>query len=60
MESFEEWCDKHDCDHAHCPYDCEHPQPMLDGGDLICGKCLHDSDGEEIVKMVPCTPEICD
>ena len=47
--------DAHNCDHAHCPHGCEHPQPMMDGSDLICMRCAR------VVKvrtvMVPCTPE---
>lgn len=33
-----EWYALHQCDHAHCPEGCEHPQPVLDGEELICGK----------------------
>ncbi len=45
--------------HAHCPYLCEHPQPLrLPDGRLVCGRCAI-LDGEE-VEMIPCTPEICE
>jgi hypothetical protein len=54
----EEWYASHNCDHAHCPDHCEHPQPiLLADGRLICGRCairFH-----ETVEMVPCTVETC-
>jgi len=56
--TYSEWCKAHGCDHAHCPYDCEHPQPFcLDDGRLVCGRCAIID--HEIVEMVPCTPEHC-
>jgi len=57
--TYSEWCLQHDCDHAHCPYDCEHPQPfVLDDGRLVCGRCAIID--HEIVEMVPCTPATCE
>jgi hypothetical protein len=47
------WCEYHKVTHGHCPYECEHPQPIeLADGRLVCGKHLMD-DGEA-VEMVPC------
>jgi hypothetical protein len=46
-------------DHAHCPYDCEHPQPIRNvlDGKLYCGRCwIVDNVKSE---MVPCTPATC-
>lgn len=38
--TYTEWCKLHNCDHAHCPCKCDHPQPfVLDDGRLICGQC---------------------
>lgn len=53
-----EWYEKHGCTHAHCPHECEHPQPLLDGDELLCGRCLILC-GERSA-MIPCTPETCD
>lgn len=53
----EDWYKSNNCEHAHCPYECEHPQPMMDGHNLICGKCLNDS--QILTKMIPCNPETC-
>lgn len=60
-----EWYAKHKCDHAHCPNECEHPQPFMivshAGGKywiLVCGRCaLID---QKIVRMVPCKPGVCE
>lgn len=56
---YERWYEDNGCHHAHCPRDCEHPQPLLlDDGRLVCGRCaLLDT---ELVEMIPCTPETCD
>lgn len=53
-----QWYEEHGCAHAHCPDDCEHPQPFMDGDDLICGRCAAKY-GERTV-MVPCIPPLCD
>lgn len=34
-----QWYAAHGCTHAHCEYGCEHPQPFMDGADLLCGRC---------------------
>jgi hypothetical protein len=52
-----EWYDAHHVDHAHCPDDCWHPQPFMDGDDLICGRCFLIHKMRTV--MIPCTPEIC-
>ena len=53
-----EWYQKHGCDHAHCPFDCEHPQPfLLADGRLVCGRCAILD--HVISEMIPCTPDIC-
>jgi hypothetical protein len=51
------WYTAHNCTHAHCPHDCEHPQPQLDGDDLLCGRCLVIE--RRRTPMLPCTPEVC-
>lgn len=45
-------------DHAHCPYDCEHPQPFEDFGVAVCGACWFIN--KELTPMVLCTPETCE
>ena len=52
-----DWYARHGCDHAHCPHECEHPQPFMDGERLVCGRCANVEHIE--TEMVPCTPEIC-
>lgn len=52
------WYEQHDCTHAHCPDGCEHPQPILIDGRMLCGRCLIRF-GEE-VEVIPCTPEHCE
>lgn len=56
-KTYPEWCVANDCSHAHCPYDCEHPQPFIMNGKLICGRCYFKDD--DIVEMKPCSPENC-
>lgn len=52
------WCTRNNCDHGHCPLDCEHPQPvLLEDGRLVCGRCLFVD--EVITVMVPCNQDIC-
>ncbi len=55
--TYREWCEAHNCQHAHCPHDCFHPQPFVDGERLFCGRCLYEYD--TVTEMVPCTPETC-
>jgi len=56
--TYSDWCKERDCDHAHCPYECEHPQPfVLDDGRLVCGRCAFMD--KELVEMLPCVPEVC-
>jgi hypothetical protein len=57
MQTTREWYERHDCTHAHCPFDCEHPQPILDGDELLCLRCLT-FEGRR-TPMIPCTPETC-
>jgi hypothetical protein len=53
------WYAAHNCVHAHCPNECEHPQPFVDNdGDLICGSCWYFGGG--VVLMLPCTTDICE
>lgn len=46
------------CGHAHCPFGCEHPQPFLIEGVLLCGRCWF----KERLRtpMIPCGPEVCE
>lgn len=53
-----EWYALRDCDHAHCPYEHENPQPYMHYDDLICGYCAHVY-GERTV-MIPCAPPLCE
>jgi len=56
--SYAEWCIRHDCAHAHCPCECEHPQPFIgDNGRLYCGRCWFVD--KVMTLMIPCTPAIC-
>jgi hypothetical protein len=57
MQTKREWYERHDCTHAHCPHDCEHPQPILDGAELLCLRCLT-FEGRR-TPMIPCTSETC-
>jgi hypothetical protein len=47
--------------HAHCPCDCEHPQPFqawIEGICVeLCGCCWVRY--EAVCVMIPCTPENC-
>lgn len=57
--SYRAWRKAHGVQHAHCPLDCEHPQPFVAfTGDLLCGRCFFIE--KKITKMVPCTPDICE
>ena len=45
-------------EHHHCPFGCEHPQPIRGAdGKLYCGRCWFVD--RLITEMVLCTPEIC-
>jgi len=56
--TYSEWNIAHGVTHAHCPNDCEHPQPFMFEGELVCGRCyfVHG----KTVMMLPCTPEVCE
>jgi hypothetical protein len=52
------WYESHHCSHAHCPNDCEHPQPFLAAdGRLLCGRCS--VYGQQAVEMLPCDEDLC-
>jgi hypothetical protein len=55
--NYGEWCLLTGCKHGHCPYDCEHPQPFILDGRLLCGRCAAKDD--ELIDMIPCTLEDC-
>lgn len=55
--AIEQWCVDRGADHAHCPLDCEHPQPILTVDGLICGRCAV-IDGV-VTLMEPCLPNTC-
>lgn len=55
---YQAWYRAHGCDHAHCPYDCEHPQPFFWEGKLVCGRCWFVDC--MVTEMVPCVPEVCE
>lgn len=58
-DTYSEWCAKNNCQHGHCPYECEHPQPvLLANGKFVCGRCLYLCHEEN--EMIPCTPEVCE
>ena len=52
------WYSQYDTDHAHCPYNCEHPQPFMNEEDLICGRCWFVDCIRSV--MIPCIPSTCD
>lgn len=53
------WYRTNNCSHAHCPFACEHPQPMLgDNGTLLCGRCWFVE--QRLTIMQPCIPGVCD
>lgn len=53
----QQWYAEHGCTHAHCPFECEHPQPQFDGGVLVCGRCLV-LEGRR-TPMLACIPGVC-
>jgi hypothetical protein len=55
--SEEEWYKKNNCEHAHCPDNCEHPQPFMRNSKLLCGRCWFKFNEE--VEMIPCDQDIC-
>lgn len=59
--TLDEWYKAHDCDHAHCPHDCEHPQPFIHEGKLYCGRCYFQC-RYTLSEMIPCVPgeNVCD
>lgn len=58
VSPYTEWCIINKCTHGHCPFSCEHPQPMVTDDDrCVCALCLHYSG--ELVDVAPCTPENC-
>ncbi len=57
LSDYEQWCRQHGCQHAHCPEGCNHPQPFMHRGILICGRCAVISGG--VTEMEPCGTAIC-
>ncbi len=58
MEQRALWEKRFGVTHAHCPEECEHPQPFFtDDGQFVCGVCaiMH----KKLSPMVPCTPDTC-
>lgn len=53
----QKWYAEHKCRHAHCPKECENPQPFMLTGELVCGRCAIMFG--EVTKMIPCTHETC-
>jgi hypothetical protein len=58
LSDYEIWCREKGCQHAHCPCYCDHPQPFLHDGKLVCGECAI-VDGN-FCEMIPCYPETCE
>lgn len=52
------WYKYYGCTHAHCPYECEHPQPFIHNNELVCGRCWFLCNQRTL--MIPCTPAICE
>ena len=52
------WLQARGADHAHCPNDCESPQPFLDGARALCGRCWFEAGTETEVR--PCAPSVCE
>lgn len=46
------WCQFFNVNHAHCPDNCEHPQPIVVDHKLICGRCWFKYN--QITLMTPC------
>lgn len=57
LDVYDQWCEDRGASHAHCPLECDHPQPFIHDGKLVCGCCL--IMGGIVTEMVPCTPEVC-
>lgn len=53
----QEWYVKHNCTHAHCIDECEHPQPYMDDEALLCGRCAALCGVRS--EMMPCVPGDC-
>lgn len=56
-DSYQKWCKFFNCDHAHCKYNCEKPQPFMYNGILFCGKCWYER--RKLVICIACMPEVC-
>ncbi len=57
LTEYQQWCKNNNCSHGHCPFECEHPQPFILDGKLVCGQCAILRG--EISVMVPCSPYNC-
>jgi hypothetical protein len=57
VSAYLDWCKQRGVTHAHCFYFCEHPQPFILNGKLVCGRCYFVYG--EVSEVVPCTPENC-
>ncbi len=58
QEARQKWYRAHNCTHAHCPLEHEHPQPFFNiNGDFLCGACWFEEGIDTF--MIPCVPEVC-
>jgi hypothetical protein len=51
----EQWYARHYATHAHCKFECEHPQPFVWRGVLYCGRCWFVD--KILTRMTPCQCE---
>lgn len=57
IKTYQDWCKVNNSSHAHCPNDCEHPQPFVVDGELYCGRCAVYEN--ELIEMVACDIKTC-
>ena len=50
--TYQEWLHVYGVSHAHCPRDCEHPQPFVWATILWCGRCYFVK--HLLTQCVPC------
>ena len=57
METYDDFCRAEDVHHFHCPDGCEHPQPFVSDGRLLCGRCWFVVG--VVTECVPCDDDVC-
>jgi hypothetical protein len=50
---YQEWRERTNCTHGHCPNGCDKPMPIKDGENMICSWC---SLRGVVAPLIPCVP----